>query len=278
MNYEEITTVRLELNGAHPVQPGGGVWLTRLPYTPVEPYRIKQVLPYLSAIDHLIVLKHGDPPFLVTLGVPHQAAPNNEFICERRLDIQGRPDPREADENAALYALAAFETLAGAGAACKLVIMAHATTHDPNKVLDSPYCREIFASPTRLIFECHGSKRERRHDLELSAGRNSLSEPLVFGRSLAAALDYRYSLGAQSGPDQRQALIFEPGGKLGEGLLELPARRTTSLVEAGRRGLPALHLEARPRFRRADPSGQGVGEEGLALGRAIAACIQSGFH
>ena len=286
MEYGEVTTVRLELDGAHGGEgrhpPGintpGGAGLYQ-PAPDIPPSRDgssrERLLSLLSAIDHLIVLQHGSPPFLATLGVPHHAAPHSEHICERRLDSHGRPNPREADENAALYALAVFETLSGAGAGCKLVIMAHATTHDPNKALDSPYCRELFAGPTRLIFECHGSKRERLHDLELSAGRNVLAKPLVFGRALAAALDYRYTLGAQSAPDRRQGLIFDAGGAQSEGLLELPARRTSSLVEAGRRGLPALHLEARPRFRRAAPDGTGPGPEGLALGRAIAACILS---
>ncbi len=251
MNFEEVKRVEIQINGAQPL--------------------LDRAL--LNAKDHLIVLRHGEPPFLSILGVPHHAAVGAEQICELRLDVQGNPCPREADENAALYALAAFNVLAHRGAACKLVIMAHASTHDPNKVLDSPYCQEIFADPSQLLFECHGSKRERRLDLELSAGKNLLSDPIRFGRIFSSLTGNRFQLGVQKEKEKRQALIFEIGGQIREGVLELPARRTHSLVEAGRRNIPALHLEAKPIFRRAAIQGSNATEEGLRLGEGIAASI-----
>jgi hypothetical protein len=262
MGYAEITRVSFTVDGFQrgQVASRAGIFSRLLPGEP------------LGAIDHLIAVRHGSPPYRVVLGVPHHAAPGAECICERRLDAQGRPDPREADENAALYALAAFAALSELGESCKLVVMAHTTTHDPNKVLDSPYCQEIFSEPAGLIFECHGSRRERRLDLELSAGRNPLPDTQAFGRLLAKALGYRYSLGVQIEPARRQALVWERGGEQSDGELELPARKTLSLIEAGRRSIQALHLEARPRFRRQAPEG-GISPEGLALGDAIARTI-----
>jgi len=85
-------------------------------------------------------------------------------------------------------------------------------------------------------------------------------------------LQGRYSLGVQQRPGERAALVFE-GGWVRPGILELPAHRTHSLVEAGRRGLPALHLEARPRFRRLAPGKLHLAEDGQRLGEAIALSI-----
>jgi hypothetical protein len=259
MTYDEVQRVEFGLDGHGPDGVVGAVFDSGL----------------LAAVDRLIVLEQGAPPFLVTLGVPHQAPPGVERICDTRLGPDGRPNPREADENAALYALAAFSALARRGLPARLVIMAHPTTHDPNKVLDSPYCREIFSTATRLLFECHGARRERLLDLELSAGRNPLSDPMIFGRALGEALGWRYALGLQAAPGQRQAQVFVPGGRSREGALELPALCTASLVAAGERGIPALHLEARPRFRRLAPGGAGLSADGLALGEAIAAVVES---
>jgi hypothetical protein len=208
----------------------------------------------------------------VILGVPHHAAAGVGSICQLRLDATGQPYPRRADENAALYALIAYETLVRMNLPCKLIIMAHATTHDPNKIIDSPYCQELFADPGKLIFECHGSRGERLLDLELSAGKNPLPDTLAYGSALAETLEHRYSLGVQYPAGGRSALIFKEGRVI-HGRLELPAHQTHSLIEAGRRGLPALHLEARPRFRRTNPAGFHLQEDGQRLGRAIARCI-----
>ena len=103
-----------------------------------EPYPALADL--LTAKDCLIVLRNGVPPFGVVLGVPHQAEVGQDHICEDRE----RKGKRLSDENAASYALVAFTELGNRGIPCKLVIMAHSTAHDPNKLTRSPYCDEVF--------------------------------------------------------------------------------------------------------------------------------------
>jgi hypothetical protein len=173
----------------------------------------------------------------------------------------------------ALYALAAFSALKARNIPGKLVIMAHATTHDPNKLPDSPYCQEIFSQETALLFECHAAGPMRRLDLELSAGSNPLTPTADFGRKLARALGYRYGLGVQAKFGQRTALIFKANGKPTKGTLQLPAIKTTSLIEASHRGIPALHLEAKPIFRVSANGANSLSSDGLLLGRAIAETI-----
>ncbi|HEX7975268.1 MAG TPA: hypothetical protein VF498_12730 [Anaerolineales bacterium] len=228
----------------------------------------------LAARDRLVVLSCARSKYRVTLGVPHQASAGHNKICERRVGLSGGPSPRDADENSALYALVAFEALCARNIPCKLVVMAHATTHDPNKELDSPYCREIFAEPTALLFECHGAGRSRP-PLELSAGSNPLADPVAFGRELAAGLDYRYPLSMQKKDGDGAAVILKAGGAEAEGVLELPANRTPSLIEAGRLGIPALHLEAQPAFRKPVDSGNALTEDGRLLGLAIAQAVMA---
>jgi hypothetical protein len=257
MNYGSIKRIEL----------GEEVWL--------EAEAQSKLAGLLSGTDLLIVLCQGKPPYQVTLGVPHHAASGQTKICERRLDRDGKPAPREADENAASIAIVAFDTLKDIDISCKLVIMAHATTHDPNKEPGSPYCEEIFAHPTRMLFECHGSSSRRNLPLELSAGNNRLADPLRFGRALAAAFGYRYKIGIQNGHKEKAALILHSGGVEEPGELELPARYTHSLVEAGKRDIPALHLEAKPIFRKSRNGGGLPTPDGLVLGQAIADAIAS---
>ncbi len=223
--------------------------------------------------DQLIVLQHGRPPFKVVLGVPHQTPIGVWRICERRLDKNGNIKTRKGDDNVASFALVAFSRLKEQNIPCKLVIMAHATTHDPNKVLDSPYCREIFGDKMKLLFECHASSGRRRLDLELSAGKNSLTRTVYVGRMLASALDYGYTLGLQTVVGNSNALILQPDGTEIEGHLQLPATKTTSLTEAGKRGIPALHLETKPLFRVPRDLSNSVTPHGLILGQAIADTI-----
>jgi hypothetical protein len=230
---------------------------------------------FLIARDRLIVLRHGEPPFKVVLGVPHQAAVGEDYICEKRLDGNGNPNKRVSDENAASYALVAFTTLRSHDVPCKLVIMAHATTHNPNKKSNSHYWREVFADTDKapLLFECHGMAPQRRLPLELSAGNNHLSHAVRFGRALATALGSRYTLGVQKEACKKSALIFGTDGIEKEGILERPALQTASLVEAGERGMSALHLEAKPAFRKPVDGSNTVTPDGLVLGRAIAQAI-----
>jgi len=256
VSYEEVKHVNYK----------GELWTLQKPH-PALP-------DFLSAKDLLIVLRHGEPPFKVVLGVPHQAAVGDERICENRI-TGGNLDPRNSDENAALYALVAFTTMRDRNVPCKLVIMAHATTHDPNKELESPYCKEVFADEAALLFECHGAGPRRLRSLELSAGKSRLADTVRFGRALAAAVEYRYTLGVQKEACKKSALIFGTDGveiENGE-VLERPALQTTSLVEAENQGMPALHLEAKPAFRKPADGSNTVTPDGLVLGRAIAQAI-----
>ena len=68
-------------------------------------------------------------------------------------------------------------------------------------------------------------------------------------------------------------MIFGADGTEREGELELAARNTTSLVEAEKHGVPALHLEAKPAFRKPADGTNTVTPDGLVLGRAIAQAI-----
>lgn len=243
-----------------------------------EALRLNGELPHnlidlLAERNRLIVLQNGRSPYVVILGVPHQAASGVRQICDHRLDRNGNLLPRKADENSALYALVIFSALVQLGISCKLIIMAHSTTHDPNKHAGSPYCQEIFAEPANLLFECHGSRMDRQLSLELSAGWNRVVDQLVFGRALATALDFKYSLGVQRESGKNDALIFRAGGKVSEGHLQLPALKTYSLIEADRRGLPALHLEAKPVFRKPLDQYSRITPEAQTLGRSIAQVI-----
>ena len=226
--------------------------------------------------NHLIVLRHGQAPYRVVLGAPHQTAVGVRLICEHRLDANGNVKNRKADDNVASVALTTFSRLRDHNVPCKLVIMAHSTTHDPNKVLDSPYCQEVFSEDTELLLEYHACSAKRHLDLELSAGKNSLTPTVRYGRILGVALEYRYKLGVQIIAGKSNALILQPGGTAIEGKLQLPATKTISLTEAGRRGIPALHLEAKPIFRIPKDLTNTVSEHGLILGRAITQAIMLG--
>jgi hypothetical protein len=196
-----------------------------------------------------------------------------KLICEKRMGAGGDLSPRDSDENAASYALVAFTELVERGISCKLVIMAHATEHDPNKDPASPYCQEILAHRTALLFECHGSAEWRTLPLELSAGSNRLSDPVRFSRALRSGFDCSYRIGVQREPGTDDALIFKPDGTREEGSLELPATKTASLIEAQRRNIPALHLEARSDFLQPPDGSDTVVPDGLILGRAVASAI-----
>ncbi len=222
----------------------------------------------LTARDRLIVLLAGGPPFQAVLGVPHHAAVGEENICERAT---GKHRNRVSDDGAASYALVAFMALKERGLPCKLVVMAHPTTHNPNKTVGSPYWREILKDDAGLLLECHGSA-PGPHDLELSAGRNHLADPVSFGRVLSTALGDGVVLGIQKQAGQARALVLGPTGE-SEGRLRNPALKTDSLVEAGRRGVAALHLEATPRFRLPEDGSDTVTPDGLMLGRAIAETV-----
>lgn len=259
----------MNLNGIRRVQYNGDIWNSDQP--------VPELAELLADKDCLISLAYSGPPYQVTFGVPHQAVIGAKQICEHRLDEDNRPNPRDADENAALFALAAFSALKEAGIPSKLVIMAHATGHDPNKVPESPYCQAALGDETRLLFECHGSGVSRRLPLELSAGSNHLARTLLFGRALACALGHRFAVGVQKRAEKREAIILRPDGVCERGSLELAAKQTTSLIEAERQEIPALHLEAKPVFRKSPDLSSRLTPEGVLLGRAIASSVVQYF-
>jgi hypothetical protein len=215
--------------------------------------------------NELIVLKHGENPYKVVIGVPHQAKNGVSEICSD-------PKPRKSDENAASYAIVAYNVLKENGIPCKLVIMAHSTEKDPNKYKDTPYFDEIFKEQAELLFECHGAGPDRRLDIEVSAGRNNLSKTIDFGKSLSHCLENRYSIGIQKEPGKNEALIINTDGSETDGRLQMPANKTVSLVVAGKKGIAALHLEAKPQFRNSE-DGKTVSDDGLLLGIAMARAI-----
>ena len=227
------------------------------------------LLSLLDARDTLVEIESGHQPE-VALGVPHHAAVGVDRIAENRPE-----GGRVADENAVLYALVCFDGLARSGTSVRLIVAAHATDHDPNKRSDSLYCEHALAGPKlRLLIECHGASHRAPHDLELSAGRNERAEPLRFGRLLARALGEGFDLAAQTAPGSREALLLDARGEAGVSVLRFPALRTESLVTAASRGVAALHLEAKPRFRSRGENGASLSDAGRKLGHSLAAATR----
>ncbi len=236
-------------------------------------WREREPAPELAALlrerDALIELSAAGGGPGVVLGVPHHAGPGVDEIAERRPE-----GGRVADENAVMYALAGFAALRERGAACRLVVAAHASDHDPNKHPERPYCQRALSSGAELLLECHGAGFPAPHPLEVSAGRNARAEPLRFGRLLSGALGAGLALAAQARPGERAARRFEGGAPLdGEVELKFPALKTRSLAEADARGLAALHLEATPRFRTFGVQGMRLTDDGARLGRALAEAV-----
>jgi hypothetical protein len=227
----------------------------------------------ITSRDLLIEIVSGDSPLQVTVGVPHQAAVGVTDIADEWWDPKRQKQGRESDEAAALFALAAFASLRDQGMPCELVIAAHATDHDPNKALDSPYCQRIFARSSRLLFECHGASKNRPNDLEVTAGSNPLAHPALFGRLLAQALAWRYNVAAQTRPGIHAATVFVDERKEEQGKLTLPALNTDSLRQAATKQMHALHLEAKPVFRICEDKPNTLTEDGKVLGQAIATAI-----
>ncbi len=223
----------------------------------------------LARPDSLIEIAHGATPAEVVIGVPHHAGPGVEWIAEH--SPEGR---RVADENAALYALVCLSALSEREVPSRLVVAAHATDHDPNKIAGSPYCERLFAERgARLMFECHAAGPDAPHGLEITAGRNRRAQPLHFARLLIRALGAGHRLAAQARHGSDAAVVLEPDGQASEGRLRYPALRTRSLVEAERHGLSALHLEADPSFRTRADGTPALPDEGVHLGRSLAHAI-----
>ena len=201
----------------------------------------------------------------VVLGVPHHAP-----VGVERIALERPHGSRIADENAVLYALVCFSALAQHGVGCRLVVASQARDHDPNKDGASPYCRAALHDGARVLVECHGAGARAPHDLELSAGRNRLAEPLAVGRGLAAALGAGFHVAAQTRAGSSQALLLDANGGESPTVLRFPALHTRSLQAAHERGIAALHLEAKLRFRSAGPRNGAPTHSGERLGRALA--------
>ena len=206
------------------------------------------------------------------IGVPHQAAVGETKIAENWTNPNGGKG-RDSDENAVSIALAVFSKLCDQKIPYKLVIAAHATDHDPNKNMNSSYCKEVFSEKTPLLFECHGAGEKRKQEIEISAGANSLGKALDFGRQLAKKLNYQYSLSTQieAGSNRAKSISIE---KEIDTTLVLPALETISLLQAEKKGIAALHFEAKPRFRITE-NNYSISTDGLILGNAIAEVILS---
>jgi hypothetical protein len=222
--------------------------------------------------DTLLIFNNGHPPYNVVLGVPHQAALGESKIAEDWVMPNGNSG-RDSDENAASYALVAYSLLCDLAIPCKLVIACHFTDHDPNKDCKSPYCHEILSETTKLLLECHGAGDKRKSDIEISAGMNKLGRPLEFGRCLAEKMDYRFKIAAQIRGGTNKALTILEKEEL-KTKLSLPALKSTSLSLAEDYGIPALHLEAKPKFRIPHDENVSVTPQGDLLGKAIASIIQ----
>ena len=217
----------------------------------------------------MLIELEASRPRTVVLGVPHHAAVGMPHIAEGSAS-----GGRVADENAVLYALACLEGLRRLGVASALVVAAHASDHDPNKRAESPYCRLVLGDPRPvLLVECHGAGAAAPYELEVTAGRNDRSRPLEFGRLLACSLGPGFQIAAQTSPGGRAALILDSTPRATRGVLRYPALRTSSLRAAGERGIDALHVEAKRRFRSRGDGSPGLTSSGKSLGRSLATAI-----
>lgn len=204
----------------------------------------------LQRKDLLIEIVSAPPPYRVVLGIPHHAAAGVNRIAENWHNDSKGEFGRKADETTGLAGLAFFAALQEQGIACKLLIACHATDHDPNKTPGSPFWQNVFTAPLPgLLFELHGAGRERKHALELSAGRNSVADPSLFGKALSYFYTGSEILAYQMRPGGREAWVVAPHAEA-SGRLQNPALYTTSLTYAGEAGVPALHLEMKITFRR----------------------------
>ena len=201
----------------------------------------------------LIEIAGGDPPYQIVLGVPHHAAPGAEKIAEAWENPKTGRRGRPADESTGLAALAVFSRLREKGISCRLVIAAHPADHDPNKTPGSAYWESVFARPLpRLLLELHGAADRRPHALELSAGRNQVIDPLLYGKALAYFLSGDTLLAFQTQSGSKYGQRYKNGVKSG-GNLHTPALETASLQHAGTLGVGALHLECKPIYRMPGP-------------------------
>jgi hypothetical protein len=227
----------------------------------------------LKLRNTLLVLRNGQSPFQVVLGVPHHAIIGQSRIAENWTNPTGNKG-RSSDENVSSYALVTYSRLCDRGIDCKLVIACHFTDHDPNKDIESPYCREVFAQPLKLLVECHGAGTNRKNDIEISSGSNTLIKALDFGRELAREIKYQYPVAAQVCGKSRRAKTISNNREI-DSKLSLPALKTTSLIYAEEMRMPALHIEAKAKFRISKYRGKSVTNAGIKLGLGLANVLSS---
>lgn len=226
--------------------------------------------------DLLIDIQSGQPPYDVLLGVPHHAAPHVSKIANRWVNPKTGKTGRAADETTGLSGLVFLSALREKKISARLLIAAHPMDHDPNKTPDCPYWQHIFQEPLPgLLLELHGAASHRRHALELSAGQNTIADPLTFGKILAYFFNNEAILAVQEKPGAIDARVFKGHQGTG-GRLQNPAIETTSLARAGELGRPALHLEMKTIYRQPDPTANGAARptsEAWKLARAVANAI-----
>lgn len=239
-----------------------------------------QVVELLQQRDCLLEFTTGAPPYAVTIGVPHHGWRGAERIAMDWTNPRSGEAGRAADEMTGINGLALLSAFQGGGLPARLVIAAHASDHDPNKTEDSPYWRCIFQAPLpRLLLELHGIAPNRRHSLELSAGRNLLAQPLEAGRRLAGLLPAGVKVAAQSRPGFDDARVFQ-NNQSQAARLQAPALNTPTLAQAGTLGVAALHLEMKPEFRDPVFGADGAVQPGALawqLARALAALIGADY-
>ena len=217
----------------------------------------------------LVEIRENRFPPQVVIGAPHQAAPGCDRIAEnweRRTGEFGRA----SDENVALTALLIYQCLCEENISTRVVIAAHATDHDPNKEPDCPYFQAVFANPLpKILIEIHGAGENHELDgsaVEVSSGKNFLSQPLRFGKDMSDRGEWWTAVQIEPGKKEAKAFC---GGEERSTRLKLPALNTASLIQAGEFGIHAFHLELKPEFRASD-----IAPIMWQLGRNVAAAAR----
>jgi hypothetical protein len=93
---------------------------------------------------------------------------------------------------------------------------------------------------------------------------------LSYGYLLASFLEYQYPLAAQIEAGTKKAILITGEGKKEVISLQLAALGTISLRKAMDIGVPALHVEAKPRFRIPADKSNSLTHDGAILGQGIA--------
>jgi hypothetical protein len=87
---------------------------------------------------------------------------------------------------------------------------------------------------------------------------------------LASVLKYKYSLAAQVEAGKKDAILITGEGEKEETRLQLAALDTLTLRKAMDVGVPAIHIEAKPKFRIPNDKSNSLTLDGAILGQGIA--------